>query len=242
MKFDGVLQRGILLRRYKRFLADVELEDGSTRTIHCPNTGSMLNCANPGDEVWFSTSKNAKRKYPNTWEISRTPQDDFIGIQSARANTIVKESIAKVPEFAGYKVINTEVKYGEENSRIDLLLQDHPIKPDCYVEIKSVTLLSDVDPRGLGLFPDAVTTRGAKHLRELTEIVRQGARGVLFYCVQHTGIERVEVATKIDPVYAKTLAEAVSEGVEVLAYDTSISVSGIELNQPVIFSHTDAYA
>ena len=236
MEFEGLLQRGILLRRYKRFLADVELEDGSVRTIHCPNTGSMLNCATSGDEIWFSTSNNVKRKYPNTWEISRTSEGYFIGIQSARANVIVKEGLHKIPEFEGYKLIKSEVKYGEENSRIDLFLSGHSNKPDCYVEIKSVTLLMPADPEGLGLFPDAVTTRGAKHLRELTEIVRQGARGVLFYCAQHTGIKRVEPATEIDQIYSQTLKEALAAGVEVIAYRTKISTEGIELDHQIPFS------
>ena len=143
MEFEAALEHGILLRRYKRFLADIELDDGSRRTIHCPNTGSMKNCANPGDEVWFSTSDNAKRKYPNTWEISRTPIGHFIGIQSARANAIVKEGLGNVPEVRGYGAVQSEVKYGAENSRIDLLLSEHPNKPDCYIEIKSVTLLDE---------------------------------------------------------------------------------------------------
>jgi len=239
VKFDGPLQRGILQRRYKRFLADVELEDGSVRTIHCPNTGSMLNCANSGDEIWFSTSNNSKRKYPNTWEISRTSSGHFIGIVSARANAIVKESLHKIPAFEGYGVVKSEVKYGAENSRIDLLLTEHLNKPNCYIEIKSVTLLTSSDPVGLGLFPDAVTARGAKHLRELTEIVRHGARGVLLYCVQHTGIDRVEAAAGIDPVYARTLTEALASGVEVIAYSTKISVEGIELGHPIIFQDQD---
>jgi len=236
VKFEAELQRGVLQRRYKRFLADVELEDGSVRTIHCPNTGSMKNCANPGDEIWFSTSNNAKRKYPNTWEISRTQQGHFIGIQSASANSIVKEALRKIPTFDGYESIKSEVKYGEENSRIDLLLTEHPHKPDCYIEIKSVTLLTDSSPAGLGLFPDAITSRGTKHLRELTEIVKSGARGVLFYCVQHTGIERVEAAAEIDPLYAQTLSEAVTAGVEVITYSTNISTQGVWLDQPIIFS------
>jgi sugar fermentation stimulation protein A len=238
MKFESPLERGVLQRRYKRFLADVELHDGSIRTIHCPNTGSMKNCANPGDEIWFSTSSNAKRKYPNTWEISRTPNGHFIGIQSARANAIVKEKLHTIPEFAGYESTLSEVKYGQENSRIDLLLREHAEQPDCFIEVKSVTLLDADRETGLGLFPDAVTTRGTKHLRELTEIVRNGCRGVLFYCVQHTGISRVEPASEIDPDYARTLREAIAAGVEVIAYGTKISVKGIELDTPMMFSES----
>ncbi len=236
MEFEGALEHGILLRRYKRFLADVELDDGSQRTIHCPNTGSMKNCANPGDDVWFSTSNNAKRKYPNTWEISCTPEGHFIGIQSAKANAIVKESLNNVPELGGYETVKSEVKYGAENSRIDLFLSGHLDKPDCYVEIKSVTLLETSEPEGLGLFPDAVTSRGTKHLRELTEIVREGYRGVLFYCVQHSGIKRVEPAGEIDPEYAQTLTIARTAGVEVYAYSTEISPKGIVLGQALPFS------
>ncbi len=235
MEFKGSLEHGILLRRYKRFLADIELDDGSRRTIHCPNTGSMKNCANPGDEVWFSTSDNAKRKYPNTWEISRTPEGHFIGIQSARANAIVKEGLDKVPEFQGYRAVASEVKYGTENSRIDLLLSEHATKPDCYIEIKSVTLLDESDVQGLGLFPDAITARGTKHLRELVEVVRLGHRGVLFYCVQHTGITRVQPAREIDPLYADTLIAALAAGVEVYAYSTECSQKGVTLGHPLPF-------
>ena len=235
MEFEAALEHGILLRRYKRFLADIELDDGSRRTIHCPNTGSMKNCANPGDEVWFSTSDNAKRKYPNTWEISRTPIGNFIGIQSARANAIVKEGLGNVPEVRGYGAVQSEVKYGAENSRIDLLLSEHPNKPDCYIEIKSVTLLDESIAKGLGRFPDAVTARGTKHLRELTEVVREGHRGVLFFCVQHTGITRVEPARDIDPLYAETLVAAREVGVEVYAYSTKCSHQGIELGHPIPF-------
>ena len=238
MKFENPLERGILQRRYKRFLADVELQDGSIRTIHCPNTGSMKNCANPGDEIWFSTSSNAKRKYPNTWEISRTSSGHFIGIQSARANAIVKEKLHLVPEFDGYETTSSEVKYGQENSRIDLLLSEHAEQPDCFIEVKSVTLLEAARDDGLGLFPDAVTTRGTKHLRELTKIVKAGCRGVLFYCVQHTGISRVEPASEIDPDYAWALREAIAAGVEVLAYSTKISFEGIELDCPMTFSES----
>ena len=198
----------------------------------------MKNCANPGDDIWFSTSKNAKRKYPNTWEVSRTPEGHFIGIQSARANAIVKEKVLSLNGFEGYETLKSEVKYGEENSRIDLLLSGHPDKPDCYIEIKSVTLLDSTGEKGLGLFPDAVTERGTKHIRELTEVVRQGYRGILFYCVQHTGIDRVEPAKDIDPLYADTLRIAKAAGVEVIAYSTDISEEGIALSHPLPFSES----
>lgn len=231
MKFSP-LSRGRLLKRYKRFLADIELEDGVEMTIHCPNTGSMRHCAEPGYFVWFSDSQNPKRKYACTWELAEDFSGHLIGINTNNANKLVKEALADavIDELNGYENVQSEVKYGDENSRIDFLLT-HPEQPDCYVEVKSVTLLEE----GHGWFPDAVSTRGQKHLRELMAMRERGHRAVLLFCVQHTGITAVSPAAQIDPDYGAILAEAVSAGVEVLVYGCEISSEEIRLSKALEF-------
>ena len=233
MKFNPHLQQAVLLRRYKRFLADIALPDGEQITIHCPNTGSMKNCLSEGSPCWYSTSPNPRRKYPNTWEIATTPAGDLAGINTGRSNALVLEGIESgvVGELQGYEQLRTEVPYGEERSRIDILLQGAGAAPrHCYVEVKNVTLCQQ---RGQGLFPDAVSARGTKHLRELMAVVARGHRAVLFFCVQHTGIEWVEPAAAIDPLYAATLRQAAAAGVEVLAYGATLSAAEITLQQPL---------
>ena len=226
MEFAPPLQQGILLRRYKRFLADVQLSDGSEITLHCPNTGSMRNCLYPGETVWFSTSDNPKRKYAHTWELMTTPNGSLIGIHSSQANALAEDAINKgiISELTGYDSLSREVKYGDENSRIDILLQAAQ-KPACYIEVKSCTLLED----GQGYFPDAVSLRGQKHLRELMHMVSLGHRAVLLFVVQHSEITCVAPAAHIDPEYAKLLKVAVLAGVEVLAYRCEISPTEINL-------------
>jgi len=230
VKFTPPFQPATLIKRYKRFLADVELEDGSVMTIHCPNTGSMRNCNTPGSRVWYSTSDSKIRKYPHTFEIVETVSGVFAGINTNRANHLVREAIENgfISVLDGYDSLRQEVKYGAENSRIDFLLSGHPLRPgqDCYVEVKNVTLGMG---EGLGLFPDAVSTRGTRHLRELIGIVESGHRAVLLFCVQHTGIERVEPATEIDPEYSSTLRQAASAGVELIAWKATIDASEIRL-------------
>ncbi|PKG56402.1 DNA/RNA nuclease SfsA [Shewanella sp. Choline-02u-19] len=226
MEFNPVFDSGILIQRYKRFLTDITLEDGSEVTIHCPNTGSMRNCLFPDSKVWFSVSDNPKRKYSRTWELAETPSGDMIGINTGRANTLAEEAIntGVITELTGYASLRREVKYGSENSRIDILLEGNN-KASCYVEVKSCTLLE----HGQGYFPDAVTTRGQKHLRELMEMVTLGHRAVLLFVVQHTGIDSVKAAAHIDPVYAALLDEAYSAGVEILAYSAELSPSASRL-------------
>ena len=238
MHFDPPLESATLIKRYKRFLADIKLPDGSERTIHCANTGAMTGCATPGNTVWYSTSDNLKRKYPNSWEISETAQGDRICVNTARANQLAVEAIQNgaIVELSGYQTLRTEVKYGSENSRIDILLEDEA-KADCYIEVKSVTLLTD-DPsveKGQGYFPDAVTTRGQKHLRELTEMAESGQRAVLLFTVLHSGIEKVSAAHYIDAKYSLLLKQAQDAGVEVLCYKAELNNSQMELNQAVEF-------
>ncbi|HHY0819158.1 TPA: DNA/RNA nuclease SfsA, partial [Klebsiella pneumoniae] len=153
MIFDPPLQSGQLISRYKRFLTDVALDNGEVITIHCANTGAMTGCALPGTRVWYSTSDNPKRKLPNSWEIAESPAGHFICVNTARANQIARELIEQgaLAPLAGYARLRTEVKYGEENSRIDLLLEDDH-RPDCYIEVKSVTLLDEREQPGMGYF------------------------------------------------------------------------------------------
>lgn len=222
------LSCGILLRRYKRFLADIELPDGSYITIYCPNTGAMTGCANVGDKVWFSTSDNPKRKYAHTWELTETQAGHFICVNTNRANQLVQEALQhkRITELADYHDILPEQKYGDENSRIDFLLKNNDL-PDCFVEVKSSTLLTE---NGIGMFPDAKTERGQKHLRELIAMKEQGKRAVIFFAVLHTGIERFEVARQIDPKYADLLEKATACGVEVLSYAAEVE---FEQHKPV---------
>jgi sugar fermentation stimulation protein A len=194
----------------------------------------MLNCQTPGSRVWFSTSDNPQRKYPNTWELVESEFEEMIGINTARANSLVFEALEQgvIPELLGYQSIRREVPYGDERSRVDFLLsasQDGS-EADCYLEVKNVSLgLKD----GLGMFPDAVTTRGQKHLRELIEIKAKKNRAVLLFCVQHTGIRCLEPADSIDPVYGQLLREAKSKGVELLAYSAELSPEQITMKKPV---------
>lgn len=216
------LQQAILIRRYKRFLSDVRLPNGELLTLHCPNTGSMKNCVLEDTPCWYSTSENAKRKYPHTLEIVTTPGGHLAGVNTGRANHLVEAAIAAgvITELRGYTMLRREVIYGAEKSRIDFLLSGSASDSrPCYVEVKSVTLMQ---APGQGLFPDAISARGSKHLRELMAIVQQGYRAVLLFCVQHTGIEWVEPADAIDSVYGSYLRDALAMGVEVLAYQARI--------------------
>ena len=242
MQFSSPLIQGTLIKRYKRFLADVQLADGSIIIAHCPNTGAMTCCAEPGWQVWLSPSNNPKRKLLYTWEVVLTDQHHWIGINTQKANALVKEAIQenKIPELVGYKTLQAEVKFGEEKSRIDFLLTD-PDKADCYIEVKSVTLLKgdaldeSAEEGSAGYFPDAKTLRGQKHLRELSLIASQGKRAVLFFCVQHSGIKSVQVATHIDPDYAKELKRAMLNGVQILCYGCEINSEKIYINQILCF-------
>jgi sugar fermentation stimulation protein A len=224
MEFEPPLEQGILIKRYKRFLADVETSNGKVLTIHCPNTGSMKNCAIPGSRVWYSTSANPKRKYPHTWQFIEINKAERVGINTGIANKLVNEAMEQgiISELSGYEVIRAEVAYGEQKSRVDFLLQSpgNQLHADCYVEVKNVSLGVG---NGLGLFPDAVTMRGQKHLQELIHMCEKGYRSVLFFCVQHSHIDTVSPADEIDPRYGELLREAAKQGVEMLAYGTEFS-------------------
>ena len=217
------LSSGILIQRYKRFLADVQLPNGEKITVHCPNTGAMTGCANAGDTVWFSTSDNPKRKYAYTWELTQTQAGDFICVNTQRANQLVVEALNHkwIRELASYDNILPEQKYGEEKSRIDFLLKQQGLA-DCFVEVKSTTLLTE---NGVGMFPDAKTERGQKHLRELIAIAQQGQQAVIFFAVLHTGITQFEVAKQIDPKYAELFNQARQNGVLALSYKATIELA-----------------
>lgn len=227
MQFDPPLEEGRLLRRYKRFFADVETASGETLTIHCPNTGSMRHCMSEGARVWFSRCDDPKRKLPGTWELVQTPHGRLACINTARANPLVEEALraGAIAELAGFQRLRREVRYGEENSRIDFCL-DFAAGP-AFVEVKSVTL--GFDGSAVAAFPDAVSARGSKHLRELAALARQGVRAVQLYCVNLAGARAVRPAQEIDPHYAAALREALAAGVEVLAYGAELSPQEIRL-------------
>ncbi|MCF6217909.1 MAG: DNA/RNA nuclease SfsA [Gammaproteobacteria bacterium] len=241
MKFSAPLIEGRLVKRYKRFLVDVMLADGEQVTAHCANTGSMKNCQPENARVWLSRSNNPKRKLAYSWELVEVAPSILVGINTSLSNRLVKEAIEQgtITELQGYQDIRAEVQYGDEKSRVDFLLSGHHELPSCYVEVKNVTLW---DQRSKGYFPDAVTTRGTKHLRELMLMVEQGYRAVLCFCVQHAGIKSVSSADDIDPLYGKTLREAMKCGLEVIAYGAEMSVDAITLRQvmPVILPNTPA--
>lgn len=236
MKFESPLIHGTLVKRYKRFLADVTLDNNEEVTAHCPNTGAMTGCAESNYTVWLSASDNPKRKYKHTWELAQNHRDEWIGINTARANKLAVEAITSgvITELQGYKHLRQEVRYGEENSRIDILLTDD-VREDCYIEVKSVTLLDDSKGNGQGLFPDTVTTRGQKHLRELIHIAKQGKRAVLLFLAQHTGINKIAPASEIDAKYSELITEALASGVEILSYGTHISQTQIYVEKSLPF-------
>ena len=226
MRFPEPPLEGRLLSRYKRFFADVELADGSLLTAHCPNTGSMLGCKDPGSPVWLRDSKNDKRKLRFTWQAVRTGRT-WINLDTGLPNRVVFEALegGRVAGLTGYTSARREVRYGE-NSRIDVLLES-PELPPCYVEVKNTTYaVGDA-----AMFPDAVTERGRKHLHEMTRMVRQGARAVQFYFVSRGDVTHFRPAQAIDPEYSDALAEAVAAGVEVLAYSTRVTPRTLELAQ-----------
>jgi sugar fermentation stimulation protein A len=229
MQFTPPLIPAKLIKRYQRFLADVLLDDGSQITVHCPNTGSMKACWEADWRVYLADSNNPKRKYRYTWVISENPLGERIGVNTHLANKLVEEAIrcGKVSEVQQPLTIQREVKYGQENSKIDLLVQT-PQQP-VYIEVKSVTL-KEAD--GMGYFPDAVSVRGQKHLRELIELKQSSdARAVLFFCVQHSGINEVKPAQHIDPHYAKLLEAAHKAGVEIFAYGVILDLNEISLER-----------
>ncbi|MCR9177400.1 MAG: DNA/RNA nuclease SfsA [Alphaproteobacteria bacterium] len=233
MDLPHPLFEGRLVRRYKRFLADVELTGGEVVTAHCPNPGSMMGLRAPGLKVWLSKSDNPKRKLSHTLELMEI-EGRLVGIHTGRPNGIVAEAVAagRVPELSGYATLRGEVKYGR-NSRIDILLED-PSRGSCYVEVKNVHLVRPDGPNpGAAEFPDSVTARGAKHLEELSDMVADGHRAVMMFCVQRMDCDRFTTAADIDPTYDSALRRARSAGVELLCRACDISRERIVLSDPL---------
>lgn len=235
MIFEEPLIRGTLVRRYQRFLAEVALDDGEVVTAHCANPGSMLGVNASGSEVWLSVARNPTRRLRYTWELIRVG-GNLVGINTCRPNGLVAQAIAggAIPELAGYAVCRREVKIGR-NSRVDLLLEG-PDRPPCLVEVKSVTLRRDGRPGRPLEFPDAVTERGTKHLRELAGAVQKGARAVMIYLAQRDDGDHFVIAQDIDPAYAEALRAAMAIGVEALCYRCRVSVAGIKVRDRVRIS------
>ncbi|RMF84333.1 MAG: DNA/RNA nuclease SfsA [Nitrospirae bacterium] len=234
MRFDAPLIPATLVRRYKRFLADVTLEDGRTLTVHCANPGRMDGCAEPGSPVLLSDSRNPRRKLRYTWELTRTPTT-WVGVNTQRTNAIAREGIESgvVAELAGYPVVRAEVRFGAA-SRVDLLLEG--AGPPCLVEVKNVTLAE----AGCALFPDAVTRRGRTHLEELARRAAAGDRAVMLYVVNREDCHRFAPAAHIDPAYAEAFARAVAGGVEVLVYAARVRPEGITLARRISEIRTPA--
>lgn len=232
MEFSSSLIRGTLVKRYKRFLADVELADGTIVTAHCPNTGAMTGCAEPGYTVYLSESTNPKRKLKYTWELAQTFSGHFIGINTHNANKLVAQALNNkvLSIFSDVTSFKAEVTPPNANSRFDFALTRH--NDIAYMEVKSVTLAE----ANKGYFPDAVTQRGAKHCLELARLAESGIPTYLFFCVQHTAIESVRIASHIDPTYAKSVKAAANAGVKIVAAGCTIDEQKLILNQslPVI--------
>jgi sugar fermentation stimulation protein A len=222
------LTPGTLIRRYKRFLADVQLESGETVTAHCPNSGSMKACCQPGRPVYLSFHDNPKRKLPYTWEIIHMPTS-LVGVNTQVPNRLTAHAIASgdVAELYGYETVRREVKVGRQ-SRIDILLASPDRRP-CYVEVKNCTLVTD----DVATFPDAVTVRGQKHLKELQDLVAAGYRCAMFFLVQRMDAQSFAPADHIDPKYGRMLRQASQKGVEILVYDVFIDLKTIRLNNRI---------
>lgn len=229
MQFTTSLIHGKLIRRYKRFLADIQLDDGTEVTAHCPNTGAMTGCAEPGYDVYLSPSNNPKRKLAYTWELAKTFDGSFIGINTHNANKLVAEALdlKVIGEFSDITGWKAEVTPPGADSRFDFRITT--AAGDAYLEVKSVTLLENQQ----GYFPDAKTTRGAKHCQTLGELAAQGIPTTLVFCVQHTGIKSVRIAGHIDPDYARAVMDAHRKGMRIIALGCEINEQNITVNQTI---------
>jgi sugar fermentation stimulation protein A len=233
MDFPDTLLRGRLIKRYKRFMADVILDSGETITAHCANTGAMLGVQEADSEVWLSPARNPDRKLKFTWELIRIG-GGLVGINTAHPNKVVAEAIegGKIPELTGYDTLRREVKYGK-NSRVDILLSQDG-RPDCYVEIKNVHLMRVA---GVAEFPDSVSSRAAKHQGELADMVKQGARAVIFYLCQREDCDNFRLAADIDPDYAAAAKAARETGVEAMCYACTLTPEAIAVSRRLAISY-----
>lgn len=230
MQFQTPLIPATLIRRYKRFLADVRLPDGREVVAHCPNPGSMMGLKDEGLRVWLEPNDDPKKKLKYGWRLVELPDGHFVGVDTAVPNKAVKTALEAqgVAALATYQTVRAEVKYGE-NSRIDFLLSQDGL-PDCYVEVKSVTLMRKT---GLAEFPDSVTLRGTKHLNELANMVAHGHRAMMLYLVQRTDCDHFDLARDIDPAYGAAFDKAVANGVGVICISTKITPEGVWLDQAI---------
>lgn len=224
MRFQTPLIPAVLIRRYKRFLADALLADGREVTAHCANPGSMLGLAEPGTKIWLEPNDDPKKKLKYGWRLVDHGNGHFTGVDTAVPNRVLREALEarKIAEFAAYGTIRPEVKYGAA-SRVDFLLHE-PGLPDAYIEVKSVTLSRT---SGCAEFPDSVTARGTRHLAELAQMAAQGHRAVMLYLVQRSDCSRFMLAADIDPAYADGFTAARKAGVEVMCLSARISVQGV---------------
>ncbi len=231
MRFPTPLIPATLIQRYKRFLADCRLDDGREVTAHCANPGSMLGLVEPGMRIWLEPNDDPKKKLKYGWRLVEHASGDFTGVDTSVPNCALKAALEarQIAALAEYSEVRAEVKYGQ-NSRIDFLLRGEGL-PDAYVEVKSVTLSRQP---GLAEFPDSVTARGAKHLRELGDMAEAGHRAVMLYLVQRTDCDRFALAADIDPTYAAEFKAAAARGVERLVIGTKITPEGVEVGQPFI--------
>lgn len=228
LNFPTPLLSGTLIKRYKRFLADIELSDGTLVTAHCPNSGSMLGLTTPGTPVWISKASNPERKLGYTWEMAEI-EDTIVGMNTSHPNALAEEAIKYrlIPSLNGYTSLKREVKYGA-NSRIDILLTKEDTPP-CYVEVKNVHLKRGAQ----AFFPDSVTERGRKHLQELSTVVHEGGRAVMLYIIQRNDCESFSLASDIDPKYAAAALQAKEGGVEFMAYSCNISPQAIQISREI---------
>jgi sugar fermentation stimulation protein A len=235
VRFPAPLIPATLVRRYKRFLADVVLPSGEIVTAHVANPGAMLGLVTPGVRVWLSKSDKADRKLPHSWELVEVDLGagaEFVGVNTGHPNLIVAEALAegRIPELSGYASLRREVKYGA-NSRIDFLLEGGGQRP-CHVEVKNVHLMRRP---GLAEFPDSVTARGTKHLDELAAVVAEGGRAVVLFLIQIGSANRFSIARDIDPVFAATLSRVCASGVQAIALRCRLALESIEIDRVLAF-------
>jgi sugar fermentation stimulation protein A len=230
MRFETPLVPARLIRRYKRFLADCRLEDGREVTAHCANPGSMMGLKDEGMKIWLEPNDDPRKKLKYGWRLVDHENGHFTGVDTSVPNRALKAALeaGEIAELAAYRTVRPEVKYGEK-SRVDFLLTQEGL-PDCYLEVKSVTLSR---APSVAEFPDSVTARGTKHLGELAKMISEGHRAVMLYLVQRTDCARFTLAADIDPAYAAAFEEASAQGVERLVYGTQITPDGVEIGQPL---------
>ncbi len=227
-RFSSALTQATLIKRYKRFLADVILSNGEITTVHCPNTGAMTGCCDANSVVYLSQSNNPKRKYKYTWEYATDPLGNKICVNTNNANKVVHAALLnhQIPQLSHYSCVIPEQKVN--NSRIDFLLQDSA-QPNCYLEVKSATLAT----KSVGMFPDTVTKRGQKHCYELAQLREQGHQAKLLFCVMRESISEFKIAESIDPDYAKAVEYALHQGVELLCFGCELHLDTIVVSHQI---------